>query len=52
MDFIQNISDMLLMIYNKDRGKYEPYGKRFVKQKVYGYLAYTATNKSGKNYYF
>ena len=52
MDFIEDISDILVLIFNKELGHYEPHGRRFVKSKIYGYLAYTATNKNGKNYYF
>ena len=52
MDFVQNISDILVLIFNKELGHYEPYGRRFVKSKIYAYLAYTATNKGGKSYYF
>ena len=52
MDFIEDISDILVLIFNKELGHNEPHGRRFVKSKIYGYLAYTATNKNGKNYYF
>ncbi|KAL5249205.1 hypothetical protein ACHWQZ_G018156 [Mnemiopsis leidyi] len=52
MDFVQNLSDIVILIYNKEFRRYEPYGRKFVKSKIYGYLAYTATNKSGKSYYY
>ena len=41
-------SDLSLFLYHKEERQLKPYGKQFVKEKIYGLLGYLAANKGGK----
>lgn len=51
LDFVDDIADVIILVYDKDDKLYRPHGKRYIKQKIYGLLGFTATNKSGRLFF-